>query len=80
MNERFAIFAENLEKIDGINSQNLGWNADVNKFSDMTWDEFQHFYLMESGQDCSATNVNGPDFISKDGIESIKNFQNYQGN
>jgi len=65
MNERFAIFADNIEKIDEINSQNLGWNADVNKFSDLTWDEFQHFYLMEAGQDCSATSVNGPDFVLK---------------
>ena len=40
-NHRLTVFSENLEKIEQINSENLGWNAGVNKFTDMTWDEFK---------------------------------------
>lgn len=39
----------NVETINQINSENRGWNAGVNKFSDLTWEEFQYFYLMKAG-------------------------------
>jgi len=63
--KRFDIFADNLIKIDAINAADRGWTAGVNKFSDLTWDEFRYFYLMKSGQTCSATSINGPEFVSK---------------
>ena len=40
-NQRLKVFSENIEQINQINSENRGWTADVNKFTDLTWDEFK---------------------------------------
>jgi len=64
-NQRLKVFSENIEQINQINSENRGWMADVNKFTDLTWDEFKHYYLMKGGQNCSATSVNGPEILAK---------------
>jgi len=54
---RASIYADNLRQIDEINAQNLSWTAGVNKFSDLTWDEFK-VRLIRDPQDCSATTGN----------------------
>ena len=46
---RFANFQATLAKIDAINGAGLSWTAGLNKFSDMTWEEFKHDYLMQAG-------------------------------
>ena len=69
-NARFEIFEKSLKKIEEINNDSTKtWTAGLNKFSDLTWDEFKYYYLMDQGQNCSATNINGPEFIKKLGNE-----------
>ena len=51
---RQAIFAANLKEIDEINARKGSWQAGLNKFSDLSWDEFKSTVLMEP-QHCSAT-------------------------
>jgi len=51
---RQAIFAEHLKEIDAINARKGSWQAGLNKFSDLSWDEFKATVLMEP-QHCSAT-------------------------
>lgn len=65
---RKGVFEENVAKIEQINKENRSWTAGLNKFSDLTWDEFQHFYLMQAGQDCSATSYNSKEYLAK-GVE-----------
>ena len=62
---RRGIFEKNVDKIEQINKEKRGWTAGLNKFSDLTWDEFQHFYLMQAGQDCSATSYNSKEHLAK---------------
>lgn len=52
---RQQIFESSLKEIKEINSRNGTWTAGLNKFSDMTWDEFRSAYLITEPQDCSAT-------------------------
>jgi xylem cysteine proteinase len=40
MEERFAIFKSNVDRIMYHNSQDLPWTLDVNEWADMTWEEF----------------------------------------
>jgi hypothetical protein len=69
--EREAIYHQNLDKIDEINSRNAGWTAGISKFTDMTWEEFQHFYTMKAGQNCSATEINGPKILAQRTLKVI---------
>jgi len=51
---RRAIFLDTLKEIDEINSRGLTWEAGVNEWSDLSWEEFQAKFLM-APQRCSAT-------------------------
>jgi len=63
---RYEVFENNMIQINAINNDpSKTWTAGTNKFSDMTWDEFKHDYLMQAGQNCSATSVNGPEYMEK---------------
>jgi len=53
---RHSVFMSNLEEIKAINAQQSSWTAGVNRFSDLTWEEFQARVLM-APQDCSATHT-----------------------
>lgn len=44
---RMAIFADNLQYIEQSNAQGKSFELGVNQFSDMTFEEFSKFYLME---------------------------------
>jgi len=52
--KRRAVFYDTLAEIEQINSENRGWTAGVNEWSDLTWEEFQARFLM-APQKCSAT-------------------------
>jgi cathepsin H len=52
--KRRAIFYDTLAEINQINSENRGWEAGVNEWSDLTWEEFKGKFLM-APQKCSAT-------------------------
>ena len=55
--DRKQIFAQNLETIRKHNQDESNtWKMGVSKFSDMTWEEFKAYHLMEP-QHCSATNT-----------------------
>jgi len=41
---RFSIFKDNLKKIEEHNSENHSWKMAVNKFADLTADEFKLYY------------------------------------
>jgi len=41
---RFAVFKANCDKIDAHNAKNLSWTMGVNKFADLTGDEFDSLY------------------------------------
>jgi hypothetical protein len=43
---RYKIFKENLKKIEEVNSKNLPYKFGVNRFTDMTKEEFKKNYLM----------------------------------
>jgi len=51
---RRAVFEANVAEINQINSENRGWEAGVNEWSDLTWEEFKAKFLM-APQKCSAT-------------------------
>lgn len=55
-NYRRSIFAENLGRIQAINTANLTWTADVNEWADLTYEEFKEKVgLLKAPQECSAT-------------------------
>ena len=55
--DRKQIFAQNLETIRAHNQDESNtWKMGISKFSDMTWEEFKAYHLMEP-QQCSATNT-----------------------
>jgi xylem cysteine proteinase len=43
--QRFEIFRDNLRYIDEVNQQNLSYWLGLNKFADMSHDEFKSTYL-----------------------------------
>ncbi|XP_058108608.1 oryzain gamma chain-like [Magnolia sinica] len=51
---RFGIFVESLELIHSTNRKGLSYKLGVNKFADMSWEEFRSHRLGAS-QNCSAT-------------------------
>ncbi|WOK93226.1 hypothetical protein Cni_G01921 [Canna indica] len=53
---RFAIFVENLELIRSTNSRGLPYTLEINRFADLTWEEFQASRL-GAAQHCSATTL-----------------------
>jgi len=80
--KRRAIFYDTLAEIDQINSENRGWTAGVNEWSDLTWEEFKGRFLM-APQKCSATegmphvkggvNVDPVDWRNKGVVTPVKN-------
>lgn len=42
---KFEIFKNNIEKIDKHNSENEDWKMSINKFADLTSDEFKEMYI-----------------------------------
>jgi C1A family cysteine protease len=62
-NLRKTIFERNMVNIDMMNRANPGANFGINKFTDLTQEEFSHFYLMpnyQSTRDASVGSVNIP--------------------
>lgn len=45
---RYNVFLDNLKYIEKQNSMNLSYSVGINQFSDLTWEEFQKGYLMDS--------------------------------
>ncbi|XP_077230939.1 pro-cathepsin H-like [Tasmannia lanceolata] len=52
--QRFGIFVESLELIESTNKNGLPYTLGVNKFADMSWEEFS-FHHLGAAQNCSAT-------------------------
>ncbi|KAG9452516.1 hypothetical protein H6P81_005420 [Aristolochia fimbriata] len=50
---RFRIFVDSLQLIRSTNSKSLPYTLGINRFADMTWDEFRSHHLGAS-QNCSA--------------------------
>ena len=46
---RFVNWQSSVAKVENINRAGLSWTAGLNKFSDLTWDEFKAGYLMKAG-------------------------------
>jgi len=55
--KRRAIFYDTVAEINQINSENRGWEAGINEWSDLTWEEFKGRFL-QAPQKCSATKGN----------------------
>jgi cathepsin H len=55
--KRRAIFYDTLAEINQINGENRGWEAGLNEWSDLTWEEFKGRFL-QAPQKCSATKGN----------------------
>lgn len=55
--ERFEIFSKKVEEVSAFNAQDDSWTKGINKFSDMTDEEFSaHYHLQDTTeQKCSAT-------------------------
>ena len=57
---RFTTFKSNLARVQEHNSNpSHTWKMGINRFSDMTWEEFKSNFVMEP-QHCSATNTVSP--------------------
>ncbi|XP_038698899.1 thiol protease aleurain-like [Tripterygium wilfordii] len=54
MKLRFAIFSENVDFIRATNRKRLPYKLAVNKFADLTWEEFRR-HRLGAAQNCSAT-------------------------
>ncbi|KAJ3677112.1 hypothetical protein LUZ60_002836 [Juncus effusus] len=55
--KRFNIFVENVELIKSTNKKGLSYKLGINRFSDMSWEEFRAGRL-GAAQNCSATQGN----------------------
>ncbi|KAF7662383.1 hypothetical protein LDENG_00238100 [Lucifuga dentata] len=62
--KRLQIFTENKRKVDKHNEGNHTFTMALNEFSDLTFNEFQRFFLWTEPQNCSATKGN---YISSNG-------------
>ncbi|KAJ0981127.1 hypothetical protein J5N97_009382 [Dioscorea zingiberensis] len=54
INHRFGLFMDNLKIIRSTNKKGLSYKLGINKFTDMSWDEFRSTRL-GAAQKCSAT-------------------------
>jgi len=45
MNTRYEIFSDNYDKIEEHNANNEHFKKEINKFADMSEEEFTHHYL-----------------------------------
>lgn len=60
---RLSIFNARLLRIEDHNSQNLSWKKGINQFSDMTFEEFESFFLLKetpNKSDFGTRHVNLP--------------------
>jgi len=73
--QRLKNFYQNKMKVDAHNQKNLGWEMELNKFSDMSFDEFKSAFLMKS-QNCSATGK-GNHVLSNQNLPVYINWQEY---
>ena len=48
LNNRYNVFKENLERIEYHNRQNLGWTMQMNKFGDLTPEEFKNTHMTKT--------------------------------
>lgn len=86
--ERYAIFVENLQKIDAHNAQGLSWTMGINQFTDMTQAEFAQYVQRGNGggfvhlnKDISELNIKelGPatctsvDWVGENKVTPVKN-------
>ncbi|XP_061621722.1 pro-cathepsin H [Phyllopteryx taeniolatus] len=55
---RLRIFTENKKIVDGHNAETHSFTMGLNQFSDMTFEEFRKFFLLQEPQNCSATKGN----------------------
>lgn len=77
---RRALFEQRLQKIRAHNAKGLSWTRGVNKFSDLTWDEFRRFYLSSKTLDNSGPRSEEPllvkgkklDWRTKNAVTPIK--------
>jgi len=73
--KRLQNFYQNLKMVEVHNKKNLGWKMELNKFSDMSFEEFKSARLMEP-QHCSATG-NGTHVLSGKILPKYINWQEY---
>ncbi|XP_078592162.1 pro-cathepsin H-like [Branchiostoma floridae x Branchiostoma japonicum] len=52
---RFEIFLQSAEEVAAHNAGGHSYELELNKFADMTFEEFRDAYLMTTPQNCSAT-------------------------
>ncbi|XP_061820404.2 pro-cathepsin H isoform X1 [Nerophis lumbriciformis] len=55
---RLRIFIENKKMVDVHNAESHTYTMGLNQFSDMTFEEFKNFFLLQEPQNCSATKGN----------------------
>ncbi|XP_061891976.1 pro-cathepsin H, partial [Entelurus aequoreus] len=55
---RLRIFIENKKMVDVHNAESHTFLVGLNQFSDMTFEEFKNFFLLQEPQNCSATKGN----------------------
>jgi len=55
---RRMIYTENLGLIDSVNAQKRGYTLGENEYADLTWEEFKAAKLLNTPQECSATQGN----------------------
>ncbi|KAM6936935.1 pro-cathepsin H [Xenentodon cancila] len=63
-NLRLQTFAENKRRVDKHNEGNHSFTMALNKYSDMTFNEFRESFLLSEPQNCSATKGN---YLSSNG-------------
>lgn len=81
---RFHIFRDNINKINEHNKKNLSWKMDINRFADLTEDEFKKIYksdindfkiIKKSFSKMKLSNSNIPDtwdWIEKGAVTNVK--------
>ena len=47
MQYRYSVFVKNMKKIKTHNKKNSTYKLGINKFADLTWEEFQKAYLLK---------------------------------
>ena len=62
---RRSVFEQRLERIDRHNAKNSSYKLGINKFSDLTFEEFKRFYLSSTVLDNRGNHPAHPDPIEK---------------